>query len=99
MAFPAAADLSKGAKAGLDTNPIFKQFNAKANIDSTKNVTLADGKTPGAQVELSAQVAIYGVYCYCVAATKGDTSIYLFVYTLSGDKALVKEIANTLAFK
>jgi hypothetical protein len=99
MVVPAAADLSKAAKAGLDSNALFKQFNAKANIDSTKNVTLVDGKTPGAETELSAQIAIYGVYSYCVAATKGDNSIMLFAYSVHGDKALVQEIAKTLAFK
>jgi hypothetical protein len=98
-AIPAAKDLSKAAKDVLDSYPSIKMLGGNATVDSTKTATLADGKTPCTQTELSAIVAVYSVYCYSVGVTKGDNSILVVAYTMSGDKKLVQEIANTLVFK
>jgi pyruvate/2-oxoglutarate dehydrogenase complex dihydrolipoamide acyltransferase (E2) component len=98
---PKAADLTRVTKDCMDNYPVFKGFGAKAAVDSTAAVKLADGKTSATETILRTTVAIYDLYTYCLAVNKGDVSIIVLCNTVGGleNKALVKEIARTLTIK
>jgi hypothetical protein len=96
-----AADFAAAAKNQLDNSATFKQYSAKAKVDSTAQATLADGKTAASVVELSTKLVIYDVYLYAVGVNIGDKTVMAIIYTVDKgkDQALIQEIAKTLSAK
>jgi len=96
-----AADFSAAAKSQLDNSATFKQYSAKAKVDSSVQATLADGKTKASVVELSAKLVIYDVYLYAVGTDIGDKTVMAIIYTVdkNKDQVLIREIAQTLSAK
>jgi len=100
-AVAAVPDIAAGGKTLLDNSQIFKQFGATVTVDSTSNLTLADGKTPAVEIESSTQIMNYKMNMFSIGATKGSKTVYVTTYTFRGDrnKALLLEVIKTLAFK
>ena len=96
-----AADFSAAAKSQLDNSATFKQYSAKAKVDSSVQATLADGKTMASVVELSAKLVIYDVYLYAVGTDIGNKTVMAIIYTVdkNKDQVLIQEIAKTLSVK
>jgi hypothetical protein len=98
---PEAADFGKAMKDAFDNDPVLKSLGVKMNVDSSKATTLADGKTPANEAIVSAKIMGMDLYGYCFGINKGGKTIAVTGATLAGDKnkALMKEIAQTLAAK
>jgi len=99
---PETADFSSAAKDGFKT--FFGSGALIGKVDATpaKSVTLADGKTPATETTLTTKIRdIVDVNCYAIGFNKGGKTVIAFAATVKGDqsKALVKEIAQTLAVK
>jgi hypothetical protein len=95
-------DFAAAAKGLIEASGAFKQYNAKATLESQKTVTLADGKTTAYEAIFSAKIVIYDVYLYCFGTNTGGKSIVIVSYTLKNDdknKQLLQEIDKTLTLK
>ena len=101
MVVPEAADFSKAVKAGYEALPKVSVWHVKVDASPSKDITLADGKTSASESIVTANIQGYDVYGYAVGFNKGGKTIIAWGTTLGGDnnKALVKEIAQTLAVK
>jgi len=102
MIIPETADFSSAARDGFKTAFGSGAMITKVDATPAKATTLADGKTPAMESIVSTKIRdIVDVYCYAIGFNKGGKTIIAFGATLLGDtsKALVKEIAQTLAVK
>jgi len=92
-------NFAAAAKSIIEGSGAFKQYSAKAKVESEKATTLADGKTAASEAVFSAKIVIYDVYLYCFGTNTGGKTIVVVTYTLKNDaknKELIKEIAKTL---
>jgi hypothetical protein len=97
-----ASDFSKSLKAAYDANPQLKNLGVTTKIESTKAITLADGKTPAYEALLSAKImGMYDLYAYGVGTNKGGKTLVVTGYTLGGDakQTVIREIVKTLTLK
>lgn len=95
-------DFANAAKAVVEASGAFNQYGAKANIESQKTTTLADGKTVAYEAVLSSKIMIQSFYFYCFGVNSGGKTIAIIGYTLKNDeksKQLLQEIAKTLTLK
>jgi hypothetical protein len=96
------ADYGKAIKENADATLAASGVNAKTKLESINPTTLSDGKTPAMEAVLSAEIfGIYQLYVYALSTDKGEKTIATIGLTLKGDtnKALIKEIVQTLAVK
>jgi hypothetical protein len=98
---PAQTDMTAGAKTLIENSAAFKQFGAAVSIDSSKDVKLADGKTPAVEIASSATIMNYNMTLFTLGAAKSGKTVYVTGYTFRGEKnkALLQEIVRTLTFK
>jgi hypothetical protein len=97
-----AADYSKAFKAAYDNSPALKNLGVVTKIESTKAITLADGKTPAYEAVLSAKImGMYDLYAYGIGTNKGGKTIDVDGYTLGGDakQKILQESVKTLVVK
>ena len=102
MVVPEAADFSKAVKAGLEAMPRLSASHAKVDASPSKDITLADGKTSASEsIATTKLMSGYDYYGYAVGFNNGGKTIIAWGSTFGGgnNKALIKEIAQTLAIK
>ncbi len=96
------SDYGKAIREAVDATLAASNVNVKTKLESINATTLSDGKTPAMEAVLSADVfGMYKLYVYALGTDKGEKTITTIGLTIKGDssKALVKEIAQTLAVK
>lgn len=96
------SDYGKAIREAVDATLAASNVNVKTKLESVKATTLSDGKTPATEAVLSADIfGMYQLYVYALGTDKGEKTIATIGLTIKGDsnKALVKEIAQTLAVK
>jgi hypothetical protein len=96
------ADYGKAIRENVDATLAASGVNAKTKLESINPTTLSDGKTPAMEAVLSAEIfGMYQLYVYALSTDKGEKTIATIGLTLKGDsnKALIKEIVQTLAVK
>lgn len=96
------ADYSKAVKEAVDETLAASGVPVKTKVESIDATTLSDGTTPATEAVLSADVyGMYQLYVYALGTDKGEKTISAIGLTIKGDanKALIKEIVQTLAVK
>jgi hypothetical protein len=96
------SDYGKAIKEAVDATLAASNVNVKTKLESIVPTTLSDGKTAAKEAVLSADVfGMYTLYVYALATDKGEKTIAVTGLTIKGDsnKALIKEIAQTLSVK
>ena len=96
------SDYGKAIKDAVDATLAASNINVKTKLESINATTLSDGKTPAMEAVLSADIfGMYELYVYAISTDKGDKTIAAIGLTINGsaNKALVKEIAQTLSVK
>ncbi len=96
------SDYGKTIREAVDETLAASNVRVKTKLESVKATTLSDGKTPATEAVLSADVfGMYQLYVYALGTDKGEKTIATIGLTIKGDanKALVREIAQTLAVK
>jgi len=97
-----AADYSKAFKAAYDNSAALKNLGVVTKVESTKAITLADGKTPAYEAILSAKImGMYDLWAYGIGTNKGGKTIDVDGWTLGGDakQKILQESVKTLVVK
>ena len=96
------SDYGKAIREAVDATLAASGINVKTKLESVNPTTLSNGKTPAMEAVLSAEIfGIYQLYVYALSTDKGEKTIATIGLTVKGEtnKALVKEIVQTLAVK
>jgi len=96
------ADYSKAIREAVDETLAASGVPVKTKVESIGTTTLSDGTTPATEAVLSVNVyGMYNLYVYALGTDKGEKTISAIGLTIKGDanKALIKEIVQTLAVK
>jgi hypothetical protein len=94
-------DPASAVKNGLEGMDVLKQSGATVSIKAVKPIMLADGKTEGVEAVLTTKIDTYDIWIYCYAFNTSGKTVIFIGNTLAGEtsKALIREIAHTLAPK
>jgi hypothetical protein len=96
IVIPQSTDMPAAYKTEMDNIPGMKQFNMQVSIKSSKQVTLADGKTPATEIIATSD---YNMWCYAIGFNKNGKTIIVSSYTLLDAEKLLREIIGTVAVK